>query len=86
MHTLTIGQVLLLFDGMTSYVVLTNPFGSGDATGSRSSGEESAPSTRTAVWESTQSGILHPQGHARIDQIDPSIRDALLDPTFQDRR
>jgi hypothetical protein len=42
MHRMTLGQVLVLFDAMSAYIVLTNPWGSGD------DGAPSAPSTRQA--------------------------------------
>ena len=81
MRRLTIGQTLLLFDALTHYVIFTNPFGSGD---SATSSPEPA-STTTAVFDATSSGILHPQKTVHIDQVDPAIRAALLDASFQER-
>ncbi|MHB1798057.1 MAG: hypothetical protein ACYCUI_07095 [Vulcanimicrobiaceae bacterium] len=83
MRRLTIGQVLLLFDALTHYVIFTNPFGSGESTSEPS---PAAGGTRTAVFDATTSGILHPQKSVHIDQIDPAIRAALLDESFQERQ
>ncbi len=83
MRRLTIGQVLLLFDALTHYVIFTSPFGSGE---SASDSSPAAGDTRTAVFDATSSGILHARKTMHIDQVDPAIRAALLDESFQERR
>jgi hypothetical protein len=77
---MTLAQVLLAFDGMTEYVLLTSPFGSGDADGNASPGapaREFIDQDQPGASMVLGGGALGPVQRISIDDVPDDIRDLL---------
>ncbi len=81
MHGLTIGQVFVLFEGMTRYIVLTSPFGGGDESSSgtpmRGPVREHIGKDQPGALNTGLSSALGPVQKITRDQVPDDIRDLL---------
>jgi hypothetical protein len=76
------GRVFALFDAMTAYLILTNPWGSGDA-GEDSSSAPPAPAGFTNLVRDADEGgsaalaPAMPFNHITRDQVPDDVRDLI---------
>lgn len=75
MHETTIGQVFVLFDGLSRYVKLTSPWGSGD----EKKPARKSVDTMTAAFEAQKTGSFAVAPPTHVSNLDPALQAILLD-------